>query len=153
MQTRDQLQNIISLSRKREGWRTVKDENVRRAHIWKEVLWSSMDEESHWHCWRDRWATLVMLFSQSQYCFVPLTMLFVIALNENWMDECVWFAVESNSNSLFLRITYSTFNWTRKTWGVGEQQGRAECPEAVWRGDYKAELKCSGAEPQLEASG
>lgn len=38
--------------------------------------------------------------------------------------------------------------------GPGELEStRAECPEAVRRGDYKAELKFSGAEPQLEAFG
>lgn len=33
------------------------------------------------------------------------------------------------------------------------ESGRAKCPEAVRRGDYKVELKFSGAEPQLEVFG
>lgn len=33
------------------------------------------------------------------------------------------------------------------------ESNRAECPGAVRKGDYKAELKFSGAEPQLEEFG
>ena len=43
------------------------------------------------------------------------------------------------------------FYCTRQTWGDRKQQGRVT--EAVTRGDYKVELKFSGAEPQLEAFG